>query len=37
MHIAAARVGYKMAMVGTWWAYSCLDGMDRLGNTTLTL
>ena len=37
MHIAAARVGYKMAMIDTCWAYSCLGGMNRLGKRNSNL
>ena len=30
MHMVAARLGFERAMVGTRWATSCPDSMDRL-------
>ena len=30
MHMVAARLGFERAMVGTEWATSCPDCMDRL-------
>ena len=30
MHMVAARLGFKRAMVGTGWATSCADCMNRL-------
>jgi len=37
LHMVTARLGFEKAMVGTRWATSRPDCMDKLENTTLTL